>query len=306
MVYHVIDGKEYIAMRDFKVFVSAFSRAIINDLNISKDNVKEPLREVMGFSQRKPSHKGNSKEDNMDKYYLITTLVKAEPEKAQTDMGNHKIGDDGYKIIYPDGYVSWSPKDVFEASYMKVTPNSHLKTDKPSISQQMVDDFIAETHVETIGDKTTVVRAVLANGFEIIESSSCVSAENYDEELGAKICMNKIKDKVWYLLGFLLQTAVVVNAKVVKVNAPTELSDTVKLMNSDKYTDRFMAEYYQTKIRLDKLKAMVEKWDNNELNFEPTCSREMYDDQIEAMERYLSILKDRASLEHVTVVEEDV
>lgn len=51
-------------------------------------------------------------------------------------------------------------------------------------------------------------RAVLANGFELVESSSCVSEENYDKELGAEICMKKIRDKVWFLLGFLLQTAV--------------------------------------------------------------------------------------------------
>lgn len=24
---------------------------------------------------------------------------------------------DGYKVVYPDGYVSWSPKDVFEEAY---------------------------------------------------------------------------------------------------------------------------------------------------------------------------------------------
>ena len=60
----------------------------------------------------------------------------------------------------------------------------------------------------TLGDKTTVVRAVLRNGFEIVESSACVSAENYDEAMGREICLEKIKDKVWMLLGFLLQTAV--------------------------------------------------------------------------------------------------
>lgn len=25
--------------------------------------------------------------------------------------------EDGYKVVYPDGYVSWSPMDVFEAAY---------------------------------------------------------------------------------------------------------------------------------------------------------------------------------------------
>lgn len=55
---------------------------------------------------------------------------------------------------------------------------------------------------------STAVRAMLRNGFELVEASSCVSPENYDEKLGREICMKKIKDRVWYLLGFLLQTAV--------------------------------------------------------------------------------------------------
>ena len=114
----------------------------------------------------------------------------------------------GYRVRYPDGYESWSPKDVFERAYLPVTINPDLRTEAPSISQQMVDDFIRETEVITMGGKTTVVRAILRNGFEVVESSACVSAENYDEALGAKICMEHIKDKVWMLLGFLLQTAV--------------------------------------------------------------------------------------------------
>lgn len=116
--------------------------------------------------------------------------------------------EEGYAVIYPDGYKSWSPKNVFEKACIEVSVNENLKTDKPSISQQMVDDFIKEVYIDTLGEKTTVVRAILVNGFELVESSSCVSVENYDEKIGAEICLKKIKDKVWFLLGFLLQTAV--------------------------------------------------------------------------------------------------
>ena len=72
----------------------------------------------------------------------------------------------------------------------------------------MVDSFIQNWRTDTVGDKTTVVQAVLRNGFVLVEASSCVNPENYDERIGQEICMNKIKDKVWLLLGFLLQTAV--------------------------------------------------------------------------------------------------
>lgn len=153
------------------------------------------------------------------KQYIGTKLIQAEP--AFRVDGNIYLEtwpcptierteerEDGYKVVYPDGYASWSPKAVFEAAYLPVTVNSKLRTEAPSISQEMVDDFIKETEVITMGDKTTVVRAVLRNGFEIVESSACVSAENYDESLGAEICMEHIKNKVWMLLGFLLQTAV--------------------------------------------------------------------------------------------------
>ena len=116
--------------------------------------------------------------------------------------------EEGYKVRYADGYESWSPKAVFEAAYLEVATNKELRTSAPSISQEMVEGFISNIEVKTMGDKCTVVRATLRNGFEIVESSACVSAENYDEKLGADICIKKIKDKVWFLLGFLLQTAV--------------------------------------------------------------------------------------------------
>ena len=134
------------------------------------------------------------------KAYIGTKLINAEPET--------KDGEAGYKVVYADGYTSWSPASAFEKAYLPLTENADLRTDAPSISHQMVDDFIAHYEIRTMGDKCTVVRAVLRNGFEIVESSACVSAENYDEAMGAEICLDKIKDKIWFLLGFLLQSAV--------------------------------------------------------------------------------------------------
>lgn len=78
-----------------------------------------------------------------------------------------------------------------------------------------------------------------------------------------------------------------------------ELKETVKLMNSNDYKERFLAEYFQVKIRYDKLKAMVEKWDKGELNFTPTCPRTIYDTQLQAMENYLKVLELRAKIENV-------
>ena len=115
---------------------------------------------------------------------------------------------EGYKVVYPDGYESFSPKDVFEKAYMEVITNDKLPTTEPSISQEMVDNFIKSVDVITMGDRTTIVKATLINNFEIVKSSSCVSVENYSEEIGKEICMKQIKNEVWYLLGFLLCSAV--------------------------------------------------------------------------------------------------
>ncbi len=134
--------------------------------------------------------------------YIGTKLVKAEPETREGSEGYKE----GYKIFYEDGYTSWSPKAMFEKHYLPIIENKNMKS-KIAISPEMVKKFISITEVSTIGEKTTLVRAILVNGFEIAESSGCVDKENYSQEMGEKVCMKKIEDKIWMLLGFLLQTA---------------------------------------------------------------------------------------------------
>lgn len=80
-----------------------------------------------------------------------------------------------------------------------------------------------------------------------------------------------------------------------------ELKDTVALMTSADYKERFRAEYYQLKIRRDKLKMMVDKWDRGELEFSPTCSRETYGFQLYVMDGYIDVLRMRAKAEGVEV-----
>ena len=69
------------------------------------------------------------------KQYIGTKIIKAEPanrfwfengetlvvpdsEDAPNRVREATAGEKGYKVVYPpDGYESWSPKDVFEAAY---------------------------------------------------------------------------------------------------------------------------------------------------------------------------------------------
>ena len=62
-----------------------------------------------------------------ERAYIGTKVIMAEP------MTNYEFAafkkqpttspeEPGYKVRYPDGYISWSPKEVFEEAYRLVTP----------------------------------------------------------------------------------------------------------------------------------------------------------------------------------------
>lgn len=80
-----------------------------------------------------------------------------------------------------------------------------------------------------------------------------------------------------------------------------ELIDTIDLMTSDDYKDRFMAEYYQVKIRYQKLKSILDKYEEGSLDFEPSCSISLLMIQRDIMEDYLNVLQDRAITENISV-----
>lgn len=78
-----------------------------------------------------------------------------------------------------------------------------------------------------------------------------------------------------------------------------ELKDTIELMNSSDYKDRFKAEYQQIKIRHEKLHKMLVKWDAGTLDFEPTCSKALLMEQERYMREYIRCLETRAEIEGV-------
>lgn len=80
-----------------------------------------------------------------------------------------------------------------------------------------------------------------------------------------------------------------------------ELIDTCKLMVSKDYKDRFLAEYYQTRIRRDKLSRMILKYNSGKLEFEPICSIYLLKTQLDAMNTYLNILELRAITEGIKI-----
>lgn len=78
-----------------------------------------------------------------------------------------------------------------------------------------------------------------------------------------------------------------------------ELKDTIDLMTSNDYKERFQGEYLQLKIRRDKLRKMLIKHEAGTLNFEPTCDTLILNDQLYHMEEYLKQLEIRAEIEGI-------
>lgn len=85
------------------------------------------------------------------------------------------------------------------------------------------------------------------------------------------------------------------------IKLPT-LQDTEFLMNSNDYKDRFVAEYWQTKIRYEKLHDMTVKYQANKLNFTPNCPLDVLLKQKAAMGQYLNMLEIRAEIEGINLL----
>lgn len=77
------------------------------------------------------------------------------------------------------------------------------------------------------------------------------------------------------------------------------LADTIPYMNSSDYKDRFIGEYWQTRIRYDKLHDMTVRYEAGKLNFTPTCPLDLLKEQKKYMGMYLNKLEIRAVLEEI-------
>lgn len=127
----------------------------------------------------------------MTQFYIGVKIIEAWEEE--------KDGKPGYGVKYQDGYVSWSPKKALEDAYF---PMGH---DSSRLNEAMINDFIKFSESFQDGKRTTMVKTVLVSGFKIFEDSSCVCSENFDHETGKEICKERTKNKIWELLGFVLQ-----------------------------------------------------------------------------------------------------
>ena len=80
-----------------------------------------------------------------------------------------------------------------------------------------------------------------------------------------------------------------------------ELKDTIEMMNSEDFRERTRAEYYQLKIRKEKLSNMLKGYREGTLPFIPNCSYDLLHTQLVYMECYLNVLEERAKIEGIVL-----
>lgn len=127
--------------------------------------------------------------------YIGTKIVGAEPKTLLTADGERE----GYKVVYKDGYESWSPKEAFEEAYRAIDeiPN-RLSLD--DLQAKVVGELFVK-----VGDTTTIVcNLLLENGFTVTGTSACIDSAIFDESIGKQIAFDNAIDKIWQLEGYLL------------------------------------------------------------------------------------------------------
>lgn len=82
-----------------------------------------------------------------------------------------------------------------------------------------------------------------------------------------------------------------------------KLMDTVKMMNSEDYKERFRAEYFQLLNRIDCLGAMLIQYRKGTLTLTPKCSLKLLDGQFNSMITYHTHLKEIAKIEGISLDE---
>lgn len=174
-------------------------------------------------------------------------MVELQPMRASMALSTgYKIGnahpdDMGYEVTYPDGYKSWTPKDVADNAYFPLSENNN----GTKILKEDVEKFITDVEVMTVGEKTTVVNAHTLTGFDTVRHSSCVDPKNYSEELGKQYAMEEVVNSLWSHLGFVLQWAKYgLNAESKKDKYPS-------------HVQRMIDEYKELDDRINKLASFI-------------------------------------------------
>ena len=159
--------------------------------------------------------------------------------------------------------------------------NKGTMNEKVSVTQEQVNENMQAVSVQTLedfGKKITHVSVRMKNGFVLTEDSICVDPANYDENIGKDVCLGRIENKVWFLLGYALQDKI--------ANTPKD------------YKERMLREYVELKERTEKLDAFFKTDTYKALDID---RQKLMERQFKAMAEYQDILRLRIEREGITI-----
>lgn len=90
------------------------------------------------------------------------------------------------------------------------------------VKKEDVEASIASIEFAKHGKKTTVGFCTLVNGWELVESSSCINEQHYNEGIGRELVRERLHHKIWELLGSKAQD---VNAEKAPEQEPLPITD---------------------------------------------------------------------------------
>lgn len=80
-----------------------------------------------------------------------------------------------------------------------------LPDNGPRVTMADIEGAVVDEIVQRIeGTTVTICVLVLRNGYTVVGHSACVSPENFDAVLGARIAREKAIEQCWPLFGFAL------------------------------------------------------------------------------------------------------
>lgn len=117
--------------------------------------------------------------------------------------------------VSEDGMISFIGKVYLGCMSADKFNNFFEKYEPKSLNVERIEEVMnnSKVTVQTLFEKCTVVAVKLPCGHVIVESSSCIDKENYNEEIGVEICMNRIKDRVVEMEAYAIQSAQYQNNK---------------------------------------------------------------------------------------------
>lgn len=143
-------------------------------------------------------------------------------------------------------------------------------------TEKQIDKIIqaGSIEIQDLSDKTTLVKFKTEEGFEIVATSSCVDPKNYNRDVGAKICIDQIKDKLWEYEGYIL------SKKLYKTTGKSLF-------------DRVYSEATELKEKLERLQDFMGSPKFDALSY---ADKYLLIDQECAMQDYLDVLTARLSV----------